>query len=146
MNQCMTRCSAKSRWTAPNGCKHSVDKVLHSTNAWQDALQNRVAGTMCMQHFQHPMQDKMHNTTSHLSLPSPKPVQKRIQKASQAAQLTLQNCSKRCPGETKISSRSAWGTQNWGPGSQVGPKMLPRGPRWRPRGAQDVLASIQRQN
>ena len=62
-----------------------------------------------------------------------------FQKASQRAPLNLKMHSKKCLRDSKMGARSAWGDTNYSQEAQVGPKMPPRAPKWRPRGAQDTV-------
>ena len=133
MNKCMTRCSAKARCIAPNGCKHSVDKVLQWTNAWKDAVQNTVAGTVCMQHFQHPIEESIHNTMSHLSLPSP--TQSKDEKPCKEGS---KRQAKQHSYPLKRAQTCAQETPRWAPKVMGRPKIEVKGVKLAPRCSQEA--------
>ena len=81
------------------------------------------------------------------------PYKKNIQKASQEAQLNLQNCPPKCPRDTNWlqdrsrgpKSRPRW--QSWPQDApkrpQIEAKRRPRPPKWRPRGAKWAPSWVQ---
>ena len=109
---------------------------------------------MCMQQFQHPMQDKMHNTTSHLSLAGAKPVQKKHPKSKSRSTAKPSKLSPKVPkrhqnwlqersGGPKLRPRGQSWPQDAPKRPQIEAKRRPRPPKWRPRGAKWAPSWVQ---